>query len=172
MQVLLYQTRANRVSFKTNLSPVACWNCRVNIEVQICTWLFWHFSSEVFFFSWSRRERSLWSKWNHLVLLLKQSCKLTLVMVVLTLSLVLGFCSTMTGMFPWEKCPSSPTIARTCFNQKLHRKNIIKTMECGEVSYYWLFLSSASAKITSLILAVIWDACIWRFILLHACSVL
>lgn len=125
-----------------------------------------------FFFSWSRRERGLWSKWNHLVLLLKQSCKLTLVMVVLTLSLVLGFCSTMTGMFPWEKCPSSPTIARTCFNQKLHRKNIIKTVECGEVSYSWLFLSSASAKITSLILAVIWDACIWRFILLHACSVL
>lgn len=54
--------------------------------------------------------------WNHLVLLHTQSYKLIPVMVTLTLPSILGFCSTGTVMFPWEKWLVS-TIAKACLLQ-------------------------------------------------------
>lgn len=146
MQVLWYGIKPGQMECVTQEMPIlkpichvcgllklqsVCWS--INVHVALLTFFFGHL------FSWSGKDEELiWYRskgpnaemsslswmtilhqfggWNHLVLLHMQSYKLIPVMVTLTLPSVLGFCSTGTVMFPWEKWLVS-TIAKACLLQ-------------------------------------------------------
>lgn len=62
--------------------------------------------------------------------LLRQSCKLIPMTAVVTMSSVLGFCSTGTTMLLWEQWLWYPPYLRiACFEPKLYRENIIRTVK-------------------------------------------